>query len=104
MRKIASLCVVALWFAVSAFAQQASTGSIAGTVTDPSGQVVPAASVRLTFELNGEQRNTATNETGDFFFGALAPGAYTVHVDAKGFRTLEQKGNILAASARLALS
>src|ERR1051326_8721401 len=103
MRKIAGLLGVALLFVVSASAQQASSGSIAGTVIDPSGQVVPAATVKLTFELNGELRTTTTNETGDFFFGALVPGAYTVHVDAKGFRTLEQKGNMLAASARLVL-
>ena len=95
--------LLALTFASGSFAQQASTGSIAGTVADPSGQVVPGASVKLTYELNGEQRSTTTNEVGDFFFGALAPGAYTVRVEAKGFRPLEQRGNILAASARLAL-
>jgi carboxypeptidase family protein len=103
MRRVVLLLGTAFLAATSAYSQQASTGSIAGTVIDPSGQVVPAAAVKLIFELNGEQRNTTTNETGDFFFGALAPGAYTVHVDAPGFRPLEQKGNMLAASARLPL-
>src|SRR2546430_73949 len=83
-----------LMLTMSAYAQQGSTGSIAGTVADPSGQVVPKATVKVTSELNGESHTTVTNETGDFFFGAIAPGAYTVRIEAPGFRPLEQKGNI----------
>ena len=63
-----------LLFALSALAQQASTGSITGTVTDPSGQVVPGATVKITSELNGESRSGMTNESGDYFFGAVEPG------------------------------
>src|SRR2546422_4219106 len=93
-----------LMLAMSAYAQQGSTGSIAGTVADPSGQVVPKATVKVTSELNGESHTVATNETGDFFFGAVVPGAYTVRVEAPGFRPLEQKGNMVLPSARLVLS
>src|SRR5262247_1351100 len=89
--------------AMNAIAQQASTSSIAGTVADPSGQSVPKATVKITSELNGETRAAETNESGDFFFGAVVPGAYTVRVEAPGFRPLEQKGNMLLSSARLAL-
>src|SRR5438067_4110867 len=92
-----------LMLTMSAFAQQGSTGSIAGTVADPSGQVVPRATVKVTSELNGESHTTVANETGDFFFGAVAPGAYTVRVEAPGFRPLEQKGNMVLPSARLVL-
>src|SRR5882724_7852040 len=88
---------------MSAYAQQGSTGSIAGTVADPSGNVVPKATVRVTSELNGESHTTETNESGDFFFGAIVPGAYTVRVEAPGFRAMEQKGNVVLSSARLAL-
>src|SRR5437870_6598890 len=92
-----------LLLTVSAFAQQGSTGSIAGTVADPSGQVVPKATIKITSELNGESHTAETSETGDFFFGAVAPGAYTIRVEASGFRPLEQKGNMVLSSARLAL-
>jgi hypothetical protein len=88
---------------MSAFAQQGSTGSIAGTVVDPSGQVVPKATVKVTSELNGESRTAETNETGDFFFGAITPGAYTVRVEATGFRPSERTGNMVLSSGRLAL-
>src|SRR5438552_3148691 len=100
------LCLIfglAFFVSVSAFAQQGSTGSIAGTVTDPSGQLVPGATVKLTSELNGEERSTTTNDTGDFYVGALVPGPYTVRVEAAGFRPFEQKGNNLLSAGRLAL-
>src|SRR5258708_5730922 len=87
-RHLCPMLGLALIFALSAYAQQGSTGSIAGTVADPSGQVVPGATVKLTFELNGEERTTTSNEGGDFFFGALTPGAYTVRIDAAGFRPI----------------
>src|SRR5260221_12358800 len=85
------IAVLALILVTNAYAQQGSTGSIAGTVADPSGQVVPKATVKITSELNGESHTAETNESGDFFFGAVAPGAYTVRVEAPGFRPLEQK-------------
>src|SRR5258705_6425267 len=97
------LAGLTLILAMSAYAQQGSTGSIAGTVADPSGQVVPKATVRITSELNGESHTAETSETGDFFFGAVAPGAYTVRVEAPGFRPREQKGNMVLPSARLVL-
>ena len=53
-----------LILAMSAYAQQGSTGSIAGTVADPSGQVVPKATVKITSELNGESHTAETNDIG----------------------------------------
>src|SRR5713226_5704883 len=103
MKYLCLMAGLALIPAVAVFAQQGSTGSIAGTVSDPSGQVVPGATVKLTSELNGESRTVLTNESGDFFFGAVTPGAYTVRIEATGFRPMEQKGNVMGASARLAL-
>src|SRR6266446_7495549 len=104
MSKIVSVTIaLALILATAVSAQQGSTGSISGTVADPSGQVVPNASVKLISELNGESRTGTTNETGDFFFGAVAPGAYTVRVEATGFRPIEQKENMVLGSGRLAI-
>jgi hypothetical protein len=103
MNRLGCSILLALMLAAIVSAQQGSTGTITGTVVDPSGQIIPGAKVKLTFELNGEERSEVTNETGDFFFGALVPGSYTVRVEAPGFRPREQKGNILAAAARLAL-
>src|SRR5205814_9643458 len=46
---------------------------------------------------------TVTDESGDFFFGAVTPGAYTVRIEATGFRPREQKGTMVLSSGRLVL-
>jgi hypothetical protein len=82
---------------------QTTTGSLTGSVIDPSGQRVASAVVRLTNELNREERAGATNDTGDFVFPALIAGTYTIRVEAAGFRPLERKGNVVLATGRTAV-
>ena len=103
VNRAGTTCMLALLLACSSYAQQGSNGSISGTVTDPTAQAVPGAKVKVVSELNGEEKSTLTNEVGDFFFPAMAPGSYIVRVEAQGFRPLEQKGNVLAASARMVI-
>lgn len=80
---------------------QTISGSIVGTVVDSSANVIPAAAVKLVSERTGEERTTATNETGDFSFPALQPGIYTVQVEVSGFKPLKKTGNVLSAAERL---
>ena len=82
---------------------QTVSGSISGTVLDSSGNVVSAANVKLLSERTGEERNAPTNESGDFVFPALQPGAYTVSVEVPGFRPLRKTGNVLSAAERLSV-
>ena len=63
---------------------QTSGGSLHGRVTDPSGAVIPQAKVTAT-GANGKSVDVLTNHEGRFEFKGLAPGAYTVTTDAKGF-------------------
>jgi len=99
-----NIVVLALVFACAALAQMnIATGSMSGTVTDPSGQVIPGAAITLTFELNGEVRSTTTDATGNFSFPALVEGPYTVKVQAQGFRQFIKRNNEVTAGARLAL-
>lgn len=103
MKRLVVAIAILLALAMSVPAQQSSTGTLGGTVTDSSGQVVPGASIKLTNEVNAEERTATTNESGDFLFAALVPAPYTVRIEAKGFRPYEQKGNIVVASGRLSL-
>src|SRR5262245_35149296 len=98
-----SIPIITLALAISAQAQ-ITTGALSGSVTDPSGQVVPRASVKLSNELTGEERTTQTNDFGDFGFPALVAGTYTVRIEASGFKPLERRGNVLLAQGRLALT
>ncbi|MEJ7607791.1 MAG: carboxypeptidase-like regulatory domain-containing protein [Bryobacteraceae bacterium] len=64
---------------------QAPTGQITGTLSDPSGAVVAAATVTATNTATNIRRETTTNQDGIFNIPALPPGVYNLQVDAKGF-------------------
>ena len=82
--------VVALVFSTLTFAQTTiSTGSIQGTVTDPSGAVVPGAKISIRNKGTNQVTETTTTSSGTYASGALIPGQYTVRIEAKGFRTVE---------------
>ncbi len=72
--------------------------SITGRVKDPSGAVIPGASVVATDLQNGFTYQTTTNSTGYYTVTSLPPGNYKVKVSAKGFRTFVQSGIILVVS------
>ena len=77
-------------------AAQTGTGVIRGTVTDPSGAVVPGATVLLTL-LSGASLDTQTNKDGAYEFRGLAPGTYTVKAVAPGFALFTKEGVPVAA-------
>jgi len=65
-----------------------STGSIQGTITDPSGAVVPGAKISITNKATSQAISTGTTSSGTYTSGALVPGDYTVRVEAPGFKAL----------------
>ncbi|MGH9405199.1 MAG: TonB-dependent receptor [Terriglobia bacterium] len=67
-------------------------GSIAGTVADQSGAVVPGATVTIINESTHFTRSTTTGSAGDYRVIDLPAGTYTVTVAAKGFRTVSRTG------------
>jgi hypothetical protein len=84
-------------------AAQSVSGSISGTVADPSHQLVPGATVTLVNEETGAQRVAPTNGTGAFVFESVQPGVYTVRIEMSGFSTVERKKITLPASEKLSL-
>jgi len=82
---------------------QTITGSISGAVSDPSGGMIPGATVTLTSDKTGQARGSITDSEGRFNFAALQPGTYGLKVERQGFQTLEQRGVILSANEDLAL-
>lgn len=65
------------------------TGSIVGTVSDPSGAVIVGAKIGITNVASGQEIDLTTNSSGSFNSGALIPGDYKTLVSAKGFRSVE---------------
>jgi len=70
-------------------AQTPGTGALTGTVTDPSGALVPNATVTLASADTGQVRTAVTGSDGVYRFNLLAPGNYRVTFAAMGFQTLE---------------
>jgi hypothetical protein len=81
----ALLCLFALTPS-SLFAQTASTGTVAGTVTDPSGSAISGASISLTDSATRSERTTTSNDAGIYVFVNIPPGTYNLTVRKTGFR------------------
>lgn len=60
-------------------------GSIIGTVSDPSGAVVPKAEVNAVNPQTGETRNAIADDGGRYTIANILPGTYEIHVSAPGF-------------------
>jgi hypothetical protein len=89
--------------AACAFAQR-DLSTLAGTVTDSSGGVVPNATVKITEQATGLVYETVTNSAGEFVRPALKPSVYTVNVSAPGFKSAEQKDISLLAGERTGIT
>lgn len=75
----------------SAAAQSTTQGAIGGTVKDPQGAVVPNATVSVKNDETNKEVTATTDEDGNFRVAQLAPGTYTVTVNATGFGAFAQK-------------
>ncbi|MFN0109447.1 MAG: carboxypeptidase regulatory-like domain-containing protein [Blastocatellia bacterium] len=82
---------------------QTVTGTVSGTVMDSTNNAIAGATVTLINERTKDSRTAQTNNSGDFQFAAVLPGAYTVKVEQKGFSVLERRGNLLTANEHLAV-
>ena len=78
----------------AARAQSGSAGTVRGAVTDPTGAVIPGATVHLSNAVSGLDRTAATNATGQFEFANVPFNNYQVNVTANGFGSLRQNFSI----------
>jgi hypothetical protein len=89
------LPLLALVFAaLTASAQSGNAGTVHGTVTDPSGAVIPGATVHITNSVSGFDRTATTDATGQFSIANIPFNPYRISVSAKGFAQLSQNVEI----------
>src|SRR5215213_6327534 len=90
------------FFAMSVSAQE-YRGTIAGTVTDPNGAVVPGAKVTVKNVGTNVAVNVTTNESGTYVVPFLVPGSYSVSIVGDGFKTSTRENVQVSGDDRLTL-
>jgi hypothetical protein len=80
------------WLGLAGVALAQAGGSLRGTVTDPSGAVVPGAELALADEATQFVRRAKSDSQGEYYLGGLPPGDYTLTAAAPGFKVAEVRG------------
>lgn len=80
------------------FAQDAQ---VAGRISDPSGAVIPGASIVITNTATGAQRTAASNGEGYYAVPALQPGQYRMSATQAGFKPVNRENIVLQVGDRL---
>ena len=78
---------------------QSELATVFGTVTDPSGAVIPAAQVTIVNQSTGLKRDTVTDMTGQYHLAGLPAGSYVVRAGREGFRTQVREGVTLSSAS-----
>lgn len=88
-------------FSGASLLAQFDTGQISGYVRDSSQAVVTGATVTITNQGNGDQRNVTTNSSGFYVVPNLQVGTYSVAGEMQGFKRTVQTGVVLDSASRL---
>lgn len=78
-----------------------TTGSIAGTLKDPTGALIPGATVQATNMAQGTNNKVATDANGSFIFPSLPVGRYELQIEASGFKVEKRTGLVIDADVVL---
>jgi hypothetical protein len=84
-------------------AAQVDTARLSGTISDPSGAVIPNAQVTATNKGTGQATTVQASSSGAYTFPSLPPGSYTLSVQETGFAKFEQTGINLTVSQQATL-
>ena len=87
-KQVSILCLMT----AAAMAQTAGSGSINGTISDPSSSSIPGAGVLVHNVETGSERALESNDSGIYNAAFLQPGHYDITVTKAGFTKVERKG------------
>src|SRR5664280_928751 len=100
----ALLALALCLFPASGLAQIAGTGSIQGTISDPTGAVLPNATVTITNDATQAKHSAVTGNNGLYSFPNINIGTYTLTATAQGFKTYSQRNVILEVGSSISIN
>lgn len=102
-RLIGTLICAITWVALIAdpVNAQVFTGDILGSVTDPTGALVPGATITLRNRQTNATLETQSGADGSYIFARMAPATYEITATAGGFKRFVSRDNILQVGTRL---
>jgi hypothetical protein len=83
---------------------QTQLATVFGTITDPSGAVVPGAQVTIVNQSTGLTREALTDMTGQYHLAGLPTGNYAVRIEKNGFQTQGREGITLTSASEVMIS
>ena len=86
-----SLIALAALFSLCAWSQT-QLATVSGTITDPSGAVVPGVSVTIVSQGTGLKRSALTDTAGEYRFAGLPTGSYSLRIEKTGFQSQMREG------------
>jgi hypothetical protein len=104
MKWIAKLSLPVAMIACAGVAFAQSTATLSGTVKDPSGAVLPGATITVVAAATGAQRVVTSDSAGNYVVPSLQPGTYTVQAQAPGFGLFTVKSLVLQVDQAAALN
>src|SRR5450755_2866128 len=87
LRFSALFALLLLTFCLPALRAQLYTGSLSGTVTDPSGAAVPSANLTLTDVDKGFTYHATSDSEGRYLLGQVPPGTYNLSIETPNFQS-----------------
>ncbi len=90
--------------ALSVSAQVAGTGNIQGSITDPSGAIIPNATITVVQNSTQTVHKATSDSSGQYSLPNLEIGSYTVKVVAPGFQTFIEKDAVLEVGSSIAIN
>ena len=99
---VLTVALVAI-FSISAWSQT-QLATVSGTITDPSGAVVPGVAVTIVSQGTGLRRSAVTDTAGEFRFAGLPIGNYSLRMEKTGFQSQIRQGVDLTSAAEVMIN
>ena len=103
LHRILRLAIIGSFLLALAYGQS-DQARIVGAVTDPTGAVVPGASITIKNDKTAQSRKTVTNTEGRYIVTQLLPASYTITAEMTGMAPAEYSGVVLQVGQELTLN